>query len=467
MNNYNETEVADNSIGLCFTQMHASKGIKLLGQKALDAMETEYKQLDDLKVFKPRYVSDISKEDKKKSLRAIDLIKIKRSGKVKGRTLADGSKQRGYISKDNTTSPAAHLDSLIATLVIDAMERREVATADIAGAYLKAHMPDFVLLRVTGPAVDALVKTNREKYADYVTYEGDKKVFYLELVKAMYGTLKAAILWYILFAGTLKEQGFQINPYEPCVANKMVNGKQLTILWYVDDIKISHEDSRVVQKTLDYLEKEFGKMSIKKGKKHVYLGMKIEFIEDKVKILMDDYIQECIDDFGEKIHCSAKTPATRDLMEVVSEEEEVNEKYLDQDKVAKFHSIVAKLLYISKRARLDIQVATAFLSTRVQKPTENDWQKLRRLIQYLHGTIHMARYVSLKNILEMDIFIDASHAVHPDMKGHTGGCTSTGVGVIHSRSSKQRLNTKSSTESELVRASEYIPFAIWMLYFFK
>ena len=77
----------------------------------------------------------------------------------------------------------------------------------------------------------------------------------------------------------------------------------------------------------------------------------------------------------------------------------------------------------------------------------------------------MARYVSLDNILEMDIYIDASHAVHPDMKGHTGGCTSTGTGVIHSRSSKQRINTKSSTESELVGASEYMPFAIWILYF--
>lgn len=189
-----EKEIRENTIGFNFTQMHATKGIKLLGQQALDAMETEYRQLERLDVFEPEHAHKLPTTEKKAALRAIDLIKIKRSGKIKGRTVADGSTQRAYISKEDSTSPAAHPDSLIATLVVDAMEDREVATADIAGAYLKAYMPDTVFLRVTGPAVDALMRINPTKYKEYITFEKGKKVLYLRLVKAMYGTLKASTL---------------------------------------------------------------------------------------------------------------------------------------------------------------------------------------------------------------------------------------------------------------------------------
>lgn len=59
------------------------------------------------------------------------------------------------------------------------------------------------------------------------------------------------------------------------------------------------------------------------------------------------------------------------------------------------------------------------------------------------------------------IYVDASYETHTDMKGHTGGLMSLGHGVIHTKSSKQKLNTKSSTESELVGASDYIPWAVW------
>ena len=62
----------------------------------------------------------------------------------------------------------------------------------------------------------------------------------------------------------------------------------------------------------------------------------------------------------------------------------------------------------------------------------------------------------------MHTWIDASFAVHDDMKGHTGGTMSFRKGVLHAKSSKQKLNTKSSTETELVGVSEYIPYTIWM-----
>ena len=131
------------------------------------------------------------------------------------------------------------------TLVIDAKERRDVASADVVCAYLSADMKDFVLLKLTGEAVDIMCSVD-PIYQDFVAYEGNKKVLYLQLDKALYGCVQSAPLWYELFSSTLKDLGFELNPYDACVANKMIDGKQCTIAWYVDDMKISHVDPNVV-----------------------------------------------------------------------------------------------------------------------------------------------------------------------------------------------------------------------------
>ena len=58
---------------------------------------------------------------------------------------------------------------------------------------------------------------------------------------------------------TLISWGFKINPYDWCVANKMINGEQMTIVWYVDDMKISHKDSKLVTNIMKKLDKRYGK----------------------------------------------------------------------------------------------------------------------------------------------------------------------------------------------------------------
>ena len=71
--------------------------------------------------------------------------------------------------------------------------------------------------------------------------------------------------------------GFEHNPYDPCVANKLVDGKQCTICWYVDDTKISHKDSKVVDWVISELEHDFGTMTVTHGNKHTFVGIDIEF----------------------------------------------------------------------------------------------------------------------------------------------------------------------------------------------
>ena len=114
-------------------------------------------------------------------------------------------------------------------IMIAVYERRDVATADVAGAYLHARLDDFTLLKVEGESVDILCSVS-EKYKAFVTTEKNgKKLIYLQLKKALYGCMKSVLLWYDLFTGTLQEMGFELNPYDTCIANKVVAGKQCTI----------------------------------------------------------------------------------------------------------------------------------------------------------------------------------------------------------------------------------------------
>ena len=377
-----KTEVLKYITGFIMTQMTAKAGIKKHGQVAIDALFQEFSQLHDLGVFEGQDARKLTDKQKRAALRAISMIKEKRCGKIKGRTVADGRSQRDLFTKEQTTSPTVSTDALMLSILIDALERRDVATADVAGAYLHAHMKDFTLLKVEGPSVDILCDVSPE-YKKFVCYEHGKKVLYLKLLKALYGCVQSALLWYELFSGTLKDMGFKLNPYDTCVANKMIKGKQCTIVWYVDDTKISHIDSNVVTKIIKAIEEKFGDMTVTRGKSHVFLGMNIDFHDDgTATIKMKEYIKEAISDFGQEITRSATTPAKRDLFEINEDSGDLTEK--DREI---FHSVVAKLLYVSIRGKLDIILSIAFLCTRVACSTEQDWTKLKRVLEYLNSTI--------------------------------------------------------------------------------
>ena len=130
------------AVNVMFTQMQATRGFKLFRERAVAVMIKELKQLEEGPMPGKKFVTAInpdtlSAEDKAKSLNAVNLIKQKRDVAIKGRTCADGSKQKRYLGKDESVaSPTVSLESLFTTLVIDAHEEGDIAILDIPGAYL-------------------------------------------------------------------------------------------------------------------------------------------------------------------------------------------------------------------------------------------------------------------------------------------------------------------------------------------
>jgi hypothetical protein len=165
------------------------------------------------------------------------------------------------------------------------------------------------------------------------------------------------------------------NPYDSCVATKTINGKQCTILWHVDKLKISHVNANVVTNVIKFLQFEFGKEALLTQtcrKVHEYLGMTIDFsLPGKVKFYMIDYIKLMLDVQPEEMSRTVPTPASAHLFEVNASGEKLSEELGNF-----FHHNKAKLLFLSKHARPDIQTATTFLCTRVKLPDVDDYKKL-------------------------------------------------------------------------------------------
>jgi hypothetical protein len=107
----------------------------------------------------------------------------------------------------------------------------------------------------------------------------------------------------------------------------------------------------------------------------------------------------------------------------------------------------------------------AFLTTRVKQPDKDDYKKLGCVRKYLRGTPDLALTLEGDDTRIVKWWVDASFAVHTDMKSHTGGTLSPGKGLMNSALTRQRLNTKSSTEAELVGVDDVMPLILWTRYF--
>ena len=449
------------------TQYSLKKGIQQFGDAGIKAVLDELKQLHDRKVLDPVYGSELQYHERKKALPYLMFIKQKKSGKIKGRGCADGRKQRDTIDRTEVSSPTVAMESIFITSVIDAKECRDVATVDIPGAFMQADIDDLVHLRLDGPIVELLAQIEPQLYRKFIIAERGKKVLYVKLRKALYGTIQAAFLFWKKLTSELIKMGFITNPYDQCVANKLINGTVCTIIWHVDDLKISHINADVVTSVIDQISEVFGKevpLTVNRGPTHEYLGMSIDFSEKhKVIINMEKYIYDMINELPIDMIGHASTPAANHLFEV----NENDPKYLSEDEAMKFHHVVAKLLFLCKRARPDIHTAVAFLCTRVKKPDEDDYKKLCRVLKYLQSTIEIKLTLEAEDPMTVQWWVDASYAPHVDMRSHTGGMMTLGKGAVYTNSTKQKLTTRSSTEAELVGVHDILPQVIWTKYFLE
>ncbi len=135
---------------------------------------------------------------------------------------------------------------------------------------------------------------------------------------------------------------------------------------------------------------------------------------------------------------------------------------LDQARAKAFHNITAKGIYVAKRARPDISLSIAFLTTRVKRRDIDNWRKLCHLVEYLRSMRGLPLILAANGTGVLSWYVDALFAVHHDMKGHTGGTMTMGTRFPLDKSTKHKLNTRSSKESDIVAVDNLIPQILWV-----
>lgn len=429
------------------------KAMKLMPKAAVEALFAEILQLHEKNVLlgvKPSF------KIKKKIIKSFLFLKEKflSTGifdKLKARLVAGGNMQdRSEMMYEDISSPTASLSHLMTIASIAARDGRHVKTVDIAGAYLNADISKHEIYMELDPTIAGILVQIDNNYEQFLKEDGSMIV---QLNKALYGCVESAKLWYDLLSTTLISDGFIANSLDPCVFNKQVGPNQCTVVIYVDDLFISCKDKSMIEDLENTLKQKFKEITVHEGLVHSYLGMTWDFsIAGSVKVTMEGYIRDLLKEAS--VSGTVTTPATNNLFNIR------NISPLDAKSAARFHTLVAKLLYLGKRTRPDILLAVSFLSTRVTQPDSDDESKLDRVLKYLNGSQDLGIFLRADSPAGVKAYVDASYGTHSDAKSHSGLYLSVGSGPIISKSTKQKLVTKSSTEAELVAESDFASEAL-------
>ena len=451
LNYYNANEAAviakDHAMNISVKEALRSRGVV-----AERVIMKELSQMRDKKVWTPVHMSALSSTEKHRIIRSQMFLKEKYlpTGvfeKLKARLVAGGNQQDKELY-DDLSSPTVSTCAVMTVFSIAAHERRSASVVDIGGAYLNADMSTGidVYMRLD-PTMSKMMITLDASYEGYADKKG---CIVVKLDKALYGCVESAALWYENLSATLNDLGYERNDYELCVFNKVCDGTQCTAAVHVDDLIITSVDQGMIDGLCDGLKGKYGEITRHDGPILNYLGMVFDLtVSGEVRMSMKGYTDDTISYAG--ILGRARSPATNGLFDIRSGVDLVPENAR-----VWFHSVVAKLSYLAKRAKPECLTAVAYLATRVTRCTTDDVEKLKRLLKYVADTRERGVVFrpGSKGIC-VRVFIDAAYGVHADGKSHTGSCVVIGdVGAVHCKSSKQSIVTKSSTEAELVALSD-------------
>ena len=370
----------------------------------------------------------------------------KKLEKWKARLAAGGHMQDAdlYPKKDITVPTLDH--SALLTFLSSMMKRKGVRfhAMDFPGAFLSADLETEIYMTINKQNTDILVE-NRPELKEYVR---DNGTIITKIQKALYGLKEAGKLFRDKLVNLFDDFGLKQIDSNKCIFKKeLSNGKTFYVCVYVDDVIIATDDEDTRLAFLKHCDKEFPGISMNSEDAFSFLGMAISFDYKKRIIKYDNslYIKELAENYD--IKDENQMPFGQNFMSSDPQDIAV-------DDVRKYKSLVMSIFYVAKRTRPDILFAISYLATRCSEPTQNDFDKAKRILSYLKSTIdmkltHKCDNKGPKNLLFA--FVDASYATHSDMKGHSGCLIFDECGnLLYASSTKQKLMSKSSTDAEII-----------------
>jgi hypothetical protein len=285
------------------------------------------------------------------------------------------------------------------------------------------------------------------KYCQYL--RPDKKIA-VRLKKALYGCVQSAVLWYNELTSTLEGLGYKRNPYDTCSFTRMNNGSLDRILVYVDDLFLTSHCEDSLKAVAEVLKAKYDAVTSQLGVEHDFLGIHWDFsTTGQATLSMEGYVNDIITKYNVTKRCS--TPATDQLFHTTPDSSP-----LTLEKKEMFRSCVMTIYYLAKRVRPQVLTAISYCATRVISPTVEDEKKLDRILSYLLFSRDDKFILRIGDHLQLNAYVDSSFGIYNDGKSVTGVAIMLGKATIYVKSGKQKIVTRSSTESELVGISDAV-----------
>jgi hypothetical protein len=364
--------------------------------------------------------------------------------KLKGRIVACGNFQ-GPAENLRTSSPTVDYHDVLLMLNLAWIQGQSIGTIDIAGAYLKAELPPQqskkYFLRLPKYIADVLCKL----YPEFKVHRLSNGDIIVEIVKALYGLIQSALLWYEKCSGILKELSFVASSIDGCLFYRHMDDAIEWIVLHVDDMLIGmHDKNALVQLSMD-LKQKLGEQSINliMDKQLSYLGVCIDVRDDGFFLSQPGYVAELLKRFG--ISKGKVTPSIASLFNL----EPDSTMTFTEEQISSFKSATASVLYLAERTRPDIKKEINFLAGFCNCPMNGAWIKLNRVLEYIFATQDKGILIAPFNS-RIVTYCDASWASHVNGRSHSGVfVTMGGNSPIMVKSRRQAIVTNSSTEAEI------------------
>lgn len=410
-------------------------------EKWFEAMNSEINSLKENQTWE---LTNLPKN--RKALQCKWVFKIKRNpdgtvDKYKARLVAVGYSQKKGIDYDKTFSPVAKMSTIRVLLSIAANEGLALKQFDVSTAFLYGSVKEEIYLR------------QPEGYDD-----GTGRV--CKLKRSLYGLKQAPKCWNECIHYALIDMGFTQSEADPCLYVRERGAKKLLLGLYVDDGLLAASDEEEADSFIENELKSRFKITTKPPS--YFLGLEIERLNDgTIKVHQAAYTRKLLEKYGMSDCKVVGTPIIKDS------ENGMEEKDNDNPVSFPYRQAVGSLAYLMVGTRPDIAYAVGVVSRTLDKPTKKNIQQVKRIFRYLKGTIDVGLEYK-KSVKRLVCYSDADHG-----GDETSGCSTSGIlclfgsSAISWRSVKQASVALSSTEAEIVAASEACREIVWLKRLFQ
>lgn len=354
--------------------------------------------------------------------------------KYKARLVIKGFHQKRGIDYEQTFSPVTRMATVRSVLSVAANEGMAMAQFDVSTAFLYGSLDEEIFMR------------QPEGYDD-----GSGRVCLLR--KSLYGLKQAPRCWNRCILDFFREIGFETSEADPCLLIRKTGCGKIIVALYVDDGLVAGSSQQLIDEFIKELNSRF-KITTKPAS--YFLGIEIENRGDGIKIIQTSYVKKILRRFGMDTCKPVSTPIVKDS----TPSEKVDMSYMRSN----YRQIVGALAYLMVCTRPDIAYAVSIVSRSLEKPEAEDCVRLKRIMRYLQytpdlGIIYKKHYK--EGILEC--YSDADHAGDVSTGRSTSGvlCMYAG-GAISWLSQRQTSVAISTTEAEIVAASEAARETVWL-----